>query len=195
MSVEIKIQAQIVSEETCQFTIDRPVYADGSVYFADHKDATGSPLAEKLFEIPEVSAILVSENVIKVTKHDKDDWLPVAKQVGSIIRNLLQSGETLISKSIGENLPSEEEIKMQVQHLLMNEINPAVASHGGFVRLIDVKKNNIYLQLGGGCQGCGLANVTLRQGIEMLIRKEIPYIGNILDVTDHASGTNPYYSH
>jgi Fe-S cluster biogenesis protein NfuA len=194
MNQEIKIQAQITTEDTCQFTVERPVFPNGSVYFAGKQDATGSPLADKIFDIPGISAVLVSENMVKVTKHGNDDWMPIAKQIGAIIRTQLQSGERAISKSIEDSLPSEEEIRAQVQELLINEVNPAVASHGGFVRLIDVKKNNIYLQLGGGCQGCGMASVTLRQGIEKLIRKEIPQIGNILDITDHASGTNPYYS-
>ena len=65
--------------------------------------------------------------------------------------------------------------------------------HGGWVELIDVRKNAIYLRLGGGCQGCGAADVTLRQGIERSIRQMIPEVGEILDTTDHAAGRNPYY--
>ena len=77
---------------------------------------------------------------------------------------------------------------------LAREINPAVASHGGWVELIDVKKNNVYIRLGGGCQGCGAADVTLKQGIEKAIRELAPSVGEILDTTDHAAGRNPYYS-
>jgi Fe-S cluster biogenesis protein NfuA len=60
------------------------------------------------------------------------------------------------------------------------------------VSLIDVKENMVYLQMGGGCQGCGMADVTLKQGIEMMIREEVPEIVDIIDVTDHAAGQNPY---
>ena len=73
------------------------------------------------------------------------------------------------------------------------EINPALGMHGGWVQLIDVKKNSVYLRLGGGCQGCGAADVTLKQGIEKSIRDLMPYVGEILDTTDHAAGRNPYY--
>ena len=60
------------------------------------------------------------------------------------------------------------------------------------VSLIDVKENMVYLQMGGGCQRCGMADVTLKQGIEMMIREEVPEIVDIIDVTDHAAGQNPY---
>ena len=69
------------------------------------------------------------------------------------------------------DLPSEGDLKWAIRDLLDREINPAVAAHGGFVELIDVKRNNVYLRLGGGCQGCGAADVTLKQGIEKAIRE------------------------
>jgi Fe/S biogenesis protein NfuA len=80
-----------------------------------------------------------------------------------------------------------------IQRLLDTQINPAVASHGGYVTLLDVKDDTAYIALGGGCQGCGMADVTLKQGIEVVIKEEVPEIRQIIDTTDHASGTNPYY--
>lgn len=80
-----------------------------------------------------------------------------------------------------------------IQSLLDQEINPAVASHGGYVSLVAVEEKRAYLRLEGGCQGCGMASVTLRQGIEVAILEKVPEIEEILDVTDHAGGTNPYY--
>ena len=87
-----------------------------------------------------------------------------------------------------------EELKTRVQDLIDNMINPAVAGPGGFVELLDVKDSKVYLQMGGGCQGCGAADVTLKSGIERLIKEEIPEIDEVLDATDHASGANPYYT-
>jgi IscR-regulated protein YhgI len=86
------------------------------------------------------------------------------------------------------------EIKERVQHLLDTSINPGVAGHGGFVRLMDVQDNVVYVQMGGGCQGCGMADVTLKAGIETLIKEEIPEVTEVLDTTDHAAGRNPYYT-
>jgi Fe/S biogenesis protein NfuA len=80
-----------------------------------------------------------------------------------------------------------------IQELIDTRVNPNVASHGGFVELIDVANDTVYLRLGGGCQGCGMVDVTLRQGIEVLIKQAYPQIREVVDTTDHAGGSNPYY--
>ncbi len=82
---------------------------------------------------------------------------------------------------------------LAVRRLLDEEINPAIASHGGNIALIDIKEHIAYIRLEGGCQGCGMADVTLKQGVEVAIRRAVPSIAEVLDVTDHAGGTNPYY--
>ena len=81
----------------------------------------------------------------------------------------------------------------RVQHVLEEKINPAVSGHGGRVSLIDLKEKTVFLQFEGGCQGCGMADVTLKQGIEVMIKESVPEIEEIYDVTDHANGKNPYY--
>jgi Fe/S biogenesis protein NfuA len=88
----------------------------------------------------------------------------------------------------------DEEIRDKVQQLIESAINPAISGHGGFVDLVDVKDQVVYLSMGGGCQGCGMADVTLRHGIEALLRDEIPEIAEIVDATDHMAGDNPYYA-
>ena len=80
-----------------------------------------------------------------------------------------------------------------VQKLLDERINPSVSMHGGHIALVDVNDDTAYIRLEGGCQGCGMADVTLKQGVEVEIRKEVPSIAHVLDVTDHAGGSNPYY--
>ncbi|WDT77042.1 MAG: NifU family protein [Candidatus Manganitrophus sp.] len=80
-----------------------------------------------------------------------------------------------------------------IQHLLNTEINPSVASHGGVITLVGVKDHVAYLRLGGGCHGCGSAEVTLKQGVIVAIKKAVPEIVDVLDVTDHAGGKNPYF--
>ena len=90
-----------------------------------------------------------------------------------------------------EDLPElKGELAEKVQQVLENQINPAIASHGGAAQLVGVEGQDIYLRLGGGCQGCGMAQVTLQQGIEASLREAIPEIVNIIDSTDHSSGTH-----
>jgi len=85
------------------------------------------------------------------------------------------------------------EIPQRVIQVLEEQINPAIASHGGYAELVAVEDSIAYLRMGGGCQGCGMAAVTLSQGIEVAILDTVPEITEVIDVTDHASGDNPYY--
>jgi Fe/S biogenesis protein NfuA len=85
------------------------------------------------------------------------------------------------------------EIPQRVIRVLDEQINPAIASHGGYAELVAVEDSIAYLRMGGGCQGCGMAAVTLSQGIEVAILDMVPEITEVIDVTDHASGANPYY--
>ena len=80
-----------------------------------------------------------------------------------------------------------------IRRLLDERINPQVASHGGHIALVDVQGDTVYIRLEGGCQGCGMADVTLKQGVATEIQAIVPAINSVLDVTDHAGGTNPYY--
>lgn len=89
--------------------------------------------------------------------------------------------------------PPKGELAEAVASVIDNRINPAVAMHGGRVSLVDVQDDIVYVQLAGGCQGCGMATVTLKQGIERMLKESFPQIVEVVDVTDHAGGTNPYY--
>ena len=82
----------------------------------------------------------------------------------------------------------------RIQHLIDSELNPAVAAHGGRMELTGVRDNKVYLSFGGGCHGCGMVDMTLKQGVEARIRELVPEIEEVVDVTDHSSGENPYYS-
>ena len=81
-----------------------------------------------------------------------------------------------------------------VQAVIDQQVNPGIASHGGQASLIDVKDGVVYVELGGGCQGCSMAAVTLKQGVERMIKSAAPAVREVVDVTDHAGGSNPYYS-
>src|SRR5262249_11075290 len=91
------------------------------------------------------------------------------------------------------DLDLDDPIVARVSEVLDTQINPQIAAHGGFAELVAVEAPIAYLRMGGGCQGCGLAAVTLTQGIEVAILDAVPEIEQVVDVTDHASGTNPYY--
>ena len=84
-------------------------------------------------------------------------------------------------------------IAAEIQKIFDEQVNPQIAAHGGWVQLLEVDGPRAYIQMGGGCQGCGMANVTLKQGVEVAVKEQLPQIEELIDITDHASGTNPYY--
>lgn len=81
----------------------------------------------------------------------------------------------------------------RVRQVIDERINPGIAMHGGHATLVEVRDDVVYLEMSGGCQGCGMAAVTLKQGIERMLREEVPEIQGVVDVTDHTAGVNPYY--
>ncbi len=95
----------------------------------------------------------------------------------------------------GHEPAADAPVEQRVEWLLEAEINPALASHGGRVSLVEITANmEVVLRFGGGCHGCGMADVTLKQGIEQTLTGKIPEITGVLDATDHETGKNPYYA-
>jgi Fe/S biogenesis protein NfuA len=90
-------------------------------------------------------------------------------------------------------LQLEGSVEERVAQVLAQQVNPSIALHGGRAELVAVEDDKAYLRLSGGCQGCGLASVTLKRGIDVAIKRSVPEITDVVDVTDHASGTNPYF--
>lgn len=92
-----------------------------------------------------------------------------------------------------EHATFDDPLENKLQGILDAEINPSIASHGGIIELIEVKDNVAYVHMGGGCQGCGSAAATLRQGVEQRLKELVPEITALVDVTDHDAGENPYF--
>ncbi len=103
------------------------------------------------------------------------------------------AGAFEVALPAGEALPGGE-LAQRVAQVLEERVNPAVAAHGGKITLVGVQDNVAYVRMNGGCQGCGLAAVTLRQGVERMVRAAVPEIVAVRDVTDHAQGANPFFA-
>lgn len=195
MHDDIRITSEVDKRNTalCRFTVDRTLFI-GTKTVNDEGGARGMPLAEKLFEIEGVEKIQLIGRLLVVTKSDVVGWDAIIERVGAILTAYFVSGLALSQDEIRDHMMLVGRgTKEKVQYLIDQEINPGVAAHAGFVELIDVRDDTVYLRLGGGCQGCGAADFTLRQGIESVIRREVPEIRRVLDITDHAAGVHPYY--
>jgi Fe-S cluster biogenesis protein NfuA len=128
-----------------------------------------------------------------VAKTGNDDWALMGRKIGAAIREKIQAGTVLIAADFGRNLPTNEALKKKVQAVLDAEINPGLAMHGGSVELVDVQGTTVFVTLSGGCQGCASASMTLRYGVEQILREKAPEVTEVVDVTDHSAGVDPYY--
>jgi len=192
---EIRILAQpSATGDSCTFVMYPPLYEGITASFVSREEAEGSPLPEMLFGLDGVDRILVAPNKLTVFHRARlADWSTLGKEVGRVIRMHHASGRPPVSEGVRRRIEESSDLATRVQQVLDSEINPAVAMHGGYIALLEVKGNDIYLQMGGGCQGCAMSKATLKQGVESALRQQIPELGQIFDTTDHVSGTNPYY--
>lgn len=113
--------------------------------------------------------------------------------VDYVVRNGA-SGFELRAPRIGAEDVPQGPVAEQVQRVIAERINPGIASHGGEIVLRDVRDGVVFIEMSGGCQGCAMSRMTLRQGVERMIKEAVPEVVAIQDVTDHAAGSNPFYS-
>jgi len=198
---DVRITAEPIDTGRCKFLISEPVHAGGVRRFASPDEARGSPLAEAIFAVPgaDVSEVIVSGNLITVVKRSPAPWPVVGKAVGQAIRAALAGGQPAVAAkpaapATPESTTPDDALYERVADLFDSQVNPMVARHGGRVELIDVQDAVVMVRMGGGCQGCGMADVTLRQGIEAMLQQHVPEVKGIVDITDHAAGSNPYFA-
>ena len=161
---DIRIAAEPIDNQRCKFVLSVPVLAGGVRRFTAPDEATGSPLAEAIFAIPglAVSELIVSGNIITVVKQSPAPWQAVGKPVGAAIRTALAGDVPPVTASPKPpGAVNDDALYEQVAQVFEEQVNPMVARHGGHVELIDVQDAVVMLRMGGGCQGCGMADVTL----------------------------------
>jgi len=196
-SPTFKISGELTNDpNVCKFHCDRPILDDWTVVFNSAADSHGSPLVDALFAVEGVSSVTVSGSTITIAKSIPSPWPHLAGEIARAIRTGCATDQPPVSREVIERLKSMPmgDAEKAISELFEHQINPALASHGGFVKLVKIEGHDVYVEMGGGCQGCSSARATMRYGVEGAIRKVAPQVRNIIDATDHAAGTNPYYS-
>ena len=171
------------------------VLSSGTADFLGAEASDGSPLAQALFGVDGVSGVYLDPTSITLSKAGAKEWEELIPTALVAIMDHFESGKPVVDDGF-ETSPETGLDSVEgkaIQQLLDEHINPQVASHGGHIALVAVRDDTAYIRMGGGCVGCGMADVTLKQGVAKAIQAQVPAITNILDVTDHAGGANPYY--
>lgn len=129
--------------------------------------------------------VVVPRSSVELLKGATVDWVESMQGSGFKVENpnIVPIGEGMEGGPVAD----------RVRHVIEGQVNPAIASHGGSVKLVEVRDDVVYLEMMGGCQGCGMAAVTLAQGVRRIIMESVPEVRDIVDVTNHEAGSNPYY--
>ena len=192
-NVQITREVDLRNPRICRFTCDRTLYV-GTKTVSNADGAEGLPLAEKLISLSGVEKIQLIGHLLVVTQTAGREWTDLGNEVESILTSYLISGQALTPDEVQEKMMLiGRNTREKVQYLVDTQINPGVAEHGGSVQVVDVNDGSVYLRLHGGCQGCGAADFTLKQGIETIVKRAVPEIQRIIDLTNHSAGTSPYY--
>ena len=179
----------------CHFHLNRPVTEGWTLVFNAPEEAKHSPLIDALFQVEGVVRVMVADATITVTKNIPAPWPHLAAEIATAIRKGFPDEQQPIAQAVIDDLMSApmDGVEEAIAELFEDHINPALQSHGGFVRLVKIENRDVHVEMGGGCQGCASSKATLRYGVENAIRRVAPQVRQIVDVTDHAAGSNPYY--
>ncbi len=194
--ITIRAETSVADPDSCKFTVSKMVHPGGPFFFDTPERAAGSPLIERLFALTGVAHVLVAGNVVTIGKNESASWDGLRAEIGAVIRTQLLTGVRAILEAPQSAPPgkrNDDQIREVVQDLLDRETNPSIASHGGKISIVRLEDRKLYIKMSGGCQGCAASQVTLRQGFELMVRRVAPEIIDIIDATDHASGTKPFY--
>ncbi len=195
-TITIRAEPLLADPDACKFMVSRTVHPGGPFFFDDKDRAGGSPLVERLFALPGVAHVLVTESVVTVGKEPSVSWSGLKSAIGTAIRTQLLSAVPAILETPRNASTwgrTDAEVRAVIQELLDKEVNRSIAGHGGQLSIIDVRDGNLFIAMSGGCQGCAASQVTLRQGVEVMVRRVAPEIVDIVDTTDHAMGKKPFY--
>lgn len=142
-------------------------------------------MGERLFTLTGVANVHIAENVVTIGKELGASWSGLKAAIGTAILEMAVCAST--------QGRSDAEFGVVVQQLLNKEVNRSIANHGGEISLVEVREGKLFIRMNGGCQGCGSSQVTLRQSLELMVKRVVPEIKEIVGATDHAAGKQPFY--
>jgi Fe-S cluster biogenesis protein NfuA len=174
---------------TLKFIPGKSVLGEGTVDFRDRAEATGSPLAQRLFDVDGVTGVFLGSDFISVTKGEDDEWQHIKPAIlGAIMEHYLsgapalESGGAAAADADGHYDAKDEETVKTIKELLDTRVRPAVANDGGDIVFHGFKDGIVFLHMRGACAGCPSSTATLRHGIENLLRHFCPDVQEVRPV-------------
>lgn len=176
--------------EALKFVANKMLLSGNSAHFENEAQATLSPLATQLFVFPFVKEVFIMNNFVTITKQPDSDWYEIMHEVRDFLKTFVESDQTVIeaayfkkesdSKPVAEG--EESEIVQKIKSILDTYVKPAVEMDGGAIQFINFEDGKVELLLQGSCSGCPSSTVTLKQGIEGMMKRMIPEVEEVVAV-------------
>ena len=175
--------------ETMKFVANKPLYPGKSIDFPDVESAKPSPLAVELFGFPFVKAVFIASNFVTLTKNPETDWNDVTPSIRQFIKEFLEEGKTVINEdevvtikkeSSNEVQADDDDVVKRIKELLENYVKPAVEMDGGAIQFKSYDAGTVNLMLQGSCSGCPSSMITLKAGIEGMMKRMIPEVQEVV---------------
>ena len=189
--MKIRVEPSAIDEKRAKFILPEVIHPGGPYAFESADDAVRSPLPWALWQLGGIHTILVADETLSICLEAPGNWRELAPQIAQTIRETM-AGEGPLIVPPPEPEP-DPELGARVAEIIKTKVNPLVAGHGGDIALIKVVDKQAHVAMGGGCQGCGAAALTLKLQVERILKEEFPEITKVVDATDHNAGEKPYY--
>ena len=179
-SIEIKTTP---NPHALKFVVNQVLTEEPYEYSDVQKAQKESTLAYKLLSLPWVLNVFIGKDFITITKEDWVEWEPVQEPLTYMIKESILSDSPIVrSKKHVKPLGAGSSVVEKIKFIIDNDIQPAVQRDGGFIQFSEFKKGKLYVELKGACSGCPSAEFTLKQGIEQLIRQEVPEVQEVISI-------------
>ncbi len=178
---------------TLRFIPECKVLDEKPYNFTNKDDAKISPLATRLFEVEDVTGVLLGLDFIAITIKDADDWVLNKPKIISYIVDFFASNQSVIKEGKANQVSNKEEktyteqeqaIVDRIKQLIEEQVRPAVAMDGGDIVFSDYIEGVVYLEMQGACQGCPVSSVTLKNGVENLLKYYIPEVKEVVSISE-----------
>ena len=198
---KLEIKAKVLSEQVLFMEVEKSIFkVEQRFEVKNIENFKTYPFLQIIFSLEGIEEIVLRKNEIRLKKNNPVPWKEIAPRIGEIIREAESLGEVLLPEcsEIKNNLKTES-IQLPdelngISNVLAQNILPALAQHGGSVEVVGFKSGTLDVVFSGGCQGCSQSAVTVKQGIEKLLKQRYPQITEVRDVTLHNEGNTPYYT-
>jgi len=170
--------------ETMKFVADVNLFPNNSADFPDEASAKNSALATELFGFPFVKGVFIMNNFVTVTKTPEADWFEITPTLREFVKNYLEDGKEIISSAFKPSghasQLSEEDVVNKIKEMLDSYVKPAVEMDGGAIQFKSYREGKVELLLQGSCSGCPSSVITLKAGIEGLLKRMIPEVQEVI---------------